>query len=558
MELIGSDIKCYIYGLSISRKALGDNAMKCVELTVNFLEKGYFPDHLIPPFTVRNLRAAYREILAHIRAQYPVKKGKRLDVPRARMVRHSVPKRKLSRRLLCIPNPLHHVLVSRELSKHWKKLDDFCSQSSISLSRPIMGTARALESKYSKADQPRQRALRSVGKRYVLQADFTRFYPSIYTHAIPWAIHGKMEARSDATLYGNRIDERVRESQDKQTGGVPIGPDTSFLVGEIVGTAVDRALEEQLGPLSGTRFIDDFHLYFDSYQHAERALAALHGIAVSLELEVNDFKTEIVQLPEALEPKWKPELRSRTLTDAGTRLETQLLELFDAASDLARQFPHDNVLTYVARMVSTATIDSTNWPLCESLLLRSAIAEPATLKVMFDILRANAQNPINSSAIAVALDAICIHHAPLQQGNEVLWALWVARSQNITLGQPAVDAIGSLDDDLVALAALHLRSEGLLPTLDTSLWEPYIGAEHLYSEHWLLAYEALQKDWLRPTGGDYILNDPFFRILRAHDVSFYEVAATGQPPVSLYGDDDVLEDEDVDLTGVVETLNLPF
>ncbi len=519
--------------------------MKCVELTLNFLELGYLPDHLTPPFIVSNLRAAYPEILTHIRSQYPVKKGKRANFPRARTARHSVPKRKLSRRLLSLPNPLHHVLVSRELAKHWKSLDQFCARSTISLSRPVIGTVRALESQRPKSELPRARALRSVGKRYVLQADFSRFYPSIYTHAIPWAIHGKAQARKDATLFGNRIDERIRESQDKQTGGIPIGPDTSFLVGEIVGTAVDCALESRLGPLSGTRYIDDFHLYFDSYQEAEKALAALHEVGVSLELEVNDFKTEISQLPEALEPQWKPELRSRGLNAAGTRQETQLLELFGAASDLARQFPHDNVLTYAARMVGTAAIDGDNWPLCEALLLRSVIAEPATLKVLFDILELNSSSPINASALKATLDAVCVHHAQLQQGNEVLWALWVAKSQNVLLGEAAVEAIALMDDDLVALTALHLESEGLLPTLDTDLWSSYMSAEHLYSEHWLLAYEAIHKGWLQAAGGgDYVQVDRFFRILRSHDVSFYELEATSQRPTFEYGDDEDLEDGD--------------
>jgi hypothetical protein len=115
----------------------------------------------------------------------------------------------------------------------------------------------------TRAEQVAQRAARSVGKRFVLTADFSRYYPSIYTHAIPWAIHGKAAARADITLFGNRLDERIRESQDsqdKQTGGIPIGPDTSFLIGEVVAAAIDRRLEDKIGKLHGTRFVDDYYL----------------------------------------------------------------------------------------------------------------------------------------------------------------------------------------------------------------------------------------------------------------------------------------------------------
>ena len=84
-------------------------------------------------------------------------------------------------------------------------------------------------------------AQQSVGTRYLLKTDIARFYPSIYTHSVPSALHGKAAARADKKykLLGNRIDLWLRETQDKQTGGIPIGPDTSFLIGEILGTALD-------------------------------------------------------------------------------------------------------------------------------------------------------------------------------------------------------------------------------------------------------------------------------------------------------------------------------
>jgi hypothetical protein len=101
---------------------------------------------------------------------------------------------------------------------------------------------------------------------------------------------------------GNRLDLWLRETQDKQTGGIPIGPDTSFLIGEVVATALDLGLLAEIPSLRGTRYVDDYYLYFSSLSNAESALAALHGIARKFELEINDPKTEIVELPETLEP----------------------------------------------------------------------------------------------------------------------------------------------------------------------------------------------------------------------------------------------------------------
>ncbi len=158
--------------------------MRASEFTLELIRRGYFPNSLTPPFTVQNLGLAYRDILAYLRP-LRARKPRRPNYPRAMTVRHSVPKRKLSRRVFSIPNPIHHVLVSREVARHWRELDALCAASPIALSRPILGFDRAIEAKFTRSAQALERAIRSVGKRYVLKADFSRYYPSIYTHAIP-------------------------------------------------------------------------------------------------------------------------------------------------------------------------------------------------------------------------------------------------------------------------------------------------------------------------------------------------------------------------------------
>jgi hypothetical protein len=114
-----------------------------------------------------------------------------------------------------------------------------------------LGKGRAIAPKEDLNRQPFHRARRSIGSRYLLKTDIARFYPSIYTHSIPWALHGKDAARKDKEykLLGNRLDLWMRETQDKQTGGIPIGPDTSFVVGEVIASAIDLRLKERIAPL---------------------------------------------------------------------------------------------------------------------------------------------------------------------------------------------------------------------------------------------------------------------------------------------------------------------
>ena len=388
----------------------------------NLMTKGYFPDRVIPPVNALGIDVALPDMLRHILPIMAEMVSKKPNKLRSRCVTHSVPKRKHLRRALSIPNPLHQIMAATQIAHDWKQIYKFCRQSPVSLSAPVLATDRAVEPQNDLNTQPFFRAQRSVGSRFLLKTDIARFYPSIYTHSIPWALHGKATARADKkyALYGNRIDLWTRESQDKQTGGIPIGPDTSFVIGEIIGTALDLELQKKLPNIKGTRSIDDYYLYFETVSEAETALAVLHGVAKKFELEINDPKTEIISLPDSFEPAWKSDLRSLRIRDSGQPQATDLLSLFDRAYEHARNFPTDNVLTYAAKQVLSATITEENWPFCESLLLRAALGEPTMLSVIGDVYDLYPTFHTNLEPLTNTLESICSYHAPFNRGMKSL------------------------------------------------------------------------------------------------------------------------------------------
>ena len=68
----------------------------------------------------------------------------------------------------------------------------------------------------------------------------------------------------------------------------------------------------------------------------------------------------------------------------------------------------------------------------------------------------------------------------------------------------------------------------------------------LYSDHWLLAYEAFEQGWLPSKDGKhYVGTDEYFQILDKHSVKFYDTSADVEEPDSGYNDDD--DNEDLDL-----------
>jgi hypothetical protein len=132
----------------------------------DLMTKGYFPDRVIPPVNSFGLAKALPEMLAYIT---PLMAGmlKKPNKSRSRCVSHSVPKRKHLRRTLSIPNPMYQCMAALEVTAEWQSIHEFCLQSPISLSIPIVGGNRAVVARDDLSKQPifRSRACYDVGLR---------------------------------------------------------------------------------------------------------------------------------------------------------------------------------------------------------------------------------------------------------------------------------------------------------------------------------------------------------------------------------------------------------
>jgi hypothetical protein len=138
--------------------------------------------------------------------------------------------------------------------------------------------------------------------------------------------------------------------------------------------------------------------------------------AKEYELEINQFKTDIVELPESLEPFWKTELRSFLI-----RPESQhhdLFGFFSRAFDLATKFPTTSVLKYAVTRSSGIKVSPDEWPTYESFLLNSLMGEPALFPVFAQIMLKYRDEgyPINPERLGATLWEICKYHSTYQQG----------------------------------------------------------------------------------------------------------------------------------------------
>ena len=145
--------------------------------------------------------------------------------------------------------------------------------------------------------------------------------------------------------FANDLDKLVRDSQDGQTLGIPIGPDSSLAVAEILGCAVDREIHRR-AKLVGFRFIDDYEFGFTTRSAAEAALAAIEIALAEFELALNPRKTSIEELPVALDRGWVSSLSGFRFAKLTHATRAELVRYFDLAFELKARFPNETVLSY--------------------------------------------------------------------------------------------------------------------------------------------------------------------------------------------------------------------
>lgn len=488
----------------------------------SLVSRGYFPRELPPAFS----SATYGAFLTANRSSLPVRFNQ--NNLTAKMLSHNLARSGSLRRKLGIPNPILFYQLASCVVENWSDLHRCASQSHYSLTTPVDGImSRAIERQYSLTERPVRRAQLRSTSRYILQADISRFYPSVYTHSIPWAIHTKAVAKANRGdgFIGNRIDRLVRNGQDGQTMGIPIGPDTSLLLAEIILNALDARLAGN-GITAGFRYIDDYELGFKTLSEAEEALAFLQEVLNDYELALNPSKTQIVKLPIATELLAISELRTFQFRTSVAGQESDILRYFDRAFVLSNETPEEGVLKYAISRLSGEDIHSSNWELIEKLMLQSIMSEPGAISLALNqVVRYRDQiYPIDRDRISEVFNDTACQHAPLGHGSEVAWALWGLLVLRIQVSENSFRAASAMNDSIVALLLLDANRKGLVQQGgDFTNLQSVMTTEDLYGEHWLLSFEANVKGWLPSLdSGDHVTRDDCFRVLKDSGVSFYD------------------------------------
>lgn len=151
--------------------------------------------------------------------------------------------------------------------------------------------------------------------QYFMKFDVQNFFPSIYTHALSWAIFGEKplakKLRTVSSAFGNATDVICQRINFNETNGIVVGPEFSRIMAELLMTRIDikvqEALLEQKLVLKKDyilyRYMDDFFVFTHNKEDAYVIERIVESELDKYNLKMNLAKTQLQERPfEIVEP----------------------------------------------------------------------------------------------------------------------------------------------------------------------------------------------------------------------------------------------------------------
>jgi hypothetical protein len=424
-----------------------------VTIYETLLSRGYFPKELPPPFFTEIFSefartTAGRKALASYKPQDGFTECVSYRLALAGMDG-------LASRNLQIPHPHAFAKLAGVVSQHFRRLLKKSGASPFSKSRPVYGPGqeRAIRTLFKPSNLAREKTVSRAGATHLLKVDISQFYPSLYTHAVGWAVDPKLRQRKywkKTKLLGKRIDQLLMDLQGKVSQGIPIGNDISFLLAEVVLAQIDRSLK--LRPKQGYRWYDDYEIPCSSRSEAEEILGRLTRLLETFKLRPNPSKTQILELPVPAGDGWHEELHS--LSKYSFFTTNGMVSYFDHAFRLRKMYPDDPVLMYaIAVLFSVRNPDPAVQRVAESCISQAILSEPGCAQKAFALLtywEVNGSN-FDRTLVIATVDRLSMLHESRGLSSDIAWALAFAIQNQLRLGKTVGVTLSRLDDDAVAL-----------------------------------------------------------------------------------------------------------
>lgn len=422
-------------------------------------------------------------------------------------------------RRLGIPHPVPYSRLVLHVADNWSGLALLLGSPNSQIKPTFHQDGRLLQMDYETSESSLNRDTRlAQGHQFLVKADISNCFPSIYSHALDWATRGKATAKRVGGNDGSwqaKLDKAVRDCHDRETKGVMIGPAISNLLAELVLQRVD---ESMLGKGHDfLRYVDDYTSYCSDRSGAEKFVVDLQHSLAEFRLDLNTRKTRVVDLREGVGEPWMAEVRSHLPAKVTPLSGARFLRHSEL---LAARYPLSSVLKFAVKTLQGRSEGVASMLVVDE-LVRLCAFHPHLAPYLASELEGLAGDVSGTDAerIANVLSLLMIQASERAETDVVLWFLYVLRrvlKRQVT--KPTWGHLIKMDDDLVLLALAIMCPRARQAIVRRVLGWDYL-CETDYQQHWLTRYEfhrvgLISRSDLSQAEGEWM------KVMTSHGVKF--------------------------------------
>jgi Reverse transcriptase (RNA-dependent DNA polymerase) len=480
--------------------------MKKAEFLGCLVRTAYFPRELPPSFTTKHFSEYCAKNFAVIASS-----AKDLAGLNTTYDTFTAPRNRNTRRNFAIVHPLGQLAVSIIITQNKSQIAKMISADAASFYRVTEDKTKqlafeGLDFQGWKEDKNKLLSEYPV----VLKADISRFFYTLYTHSIPWAIFGKEKAKKlyfakDKKFlahWSNQLDKALQSCQSRETFGIPVGPDTSRIIAELLLSGITKELGFPQTSLSlqSLRLVDDILIGYDNVDDAKRLLLEMRAKFWAYNLQLNDTKTMIVDSRTEFAENWEHEFDTLQIRRKDAlRQSKDINRLLDYALSLSAKTNESSAAKIAAARIGRCKPFDENFSLALDSIFRLARDYSDCIGMLSEFL-------INSAAkikllnlekrVERGLKRLVSFHSKRNHDYEVVWCLLSSSSYSIKWSTEDLNIDEGLPQP-TTLAMLGLLNErNLLSFKFSSLnWRSKIKALGPMSNYWLPYYEAVRRKW---------------------------------------------------------------
>ncbi len=356
-------------------------------------------------------------------------------------------------RTLSIPHPLAYFRLCFNIYSNWDKLKYICENEGSLILPSNHFDGRVIIMDYENSEKHNVRYIeKSHNKKFIVKTDITNFYPSIYSHSIPWALVGLKKSKQTRSnkVWFNQFDTSVRLVTRNETNGVPIGPGTSNIISEIILEKIDRVLEKKR--FSFYRFVDDYKAFTSTYERAEEFIRILSEELSKYKLILNRKKTYIYKLPYPISPEWIIDITTRK-PDNNTIV--RLSRFLDYAVLLQKEHSDQSILKFAVKSIIDKIDGEIINPLLNhilSLSFKNPILIPQ-LQKLFNKIEPDAEFKYRDQLLNILIEQI-----QTKQSDGMAWIIYFLNQFSEKIPEDIASNIISTND-CISILQLYLSHE---------------------------------------------------------------------------------------------------